>query len=214
MDKNAIIEKRLRILGLLGILGLISYAAMVFFSPLAYPGYDWVSMAVSELSADGAPSQTLAEMLNCLYGPCGLVCVTAVCVACGCCTSIVLRIGIYCFTSQKWISDIGYKLFSWVKDAPSSNPQNVMHLVVTAFVVVLSVAGLILIIIGARKEKMKSLGICAIVCLAAMMCGPIGMGAMPKSVFGIFERFSVFSAVVFNAALGWNLFKGRFGETK
>ena len=32
----------------------------------------------------------------------------------------------------------------------------------------------------------------------------------PKTVFGIFERMSTFSAVVFNAVLGWYLFVGRF----
>lgn len=34
------IEKRLRMFGILGIISLLSYTAMVVFSPLAYPGYD------------------------------------------------------------------------------------------------------------------------------------------------------------------------------
>ncbi len=33
--------------GLLGILSFLSYAAAVVFAPLAYPGYDWLSQAVS-----------------------------------------------------------------------------------------------------------------------------------------------------------------------
>ncbi|MEE3467006.1 MAG: DUF998 domain-containing protein [Eubacterium sp.] len=212
MDKTATIEKRLRIVGLLGIAALISYAAMVFFSPLAYPGYDWMSMAVSELTAEGAPSLELAEMLNCLHGPCGLVAVTAVCVACGVCKSKTLRFGIYCFAAMEWISGIGYKLFPWVKDAPNSHPQNIGHLVVTALVVMLSIAALVLIIIGGRKEGIKSLSIWALICLIAMMLGPIGTGLMPKAVFGIFERFSTLAATTFLAVLGWHLFKGRFGE--
>lgn len=51
-------------LGICGIISLLSYTAMVVFSPLAYPGYDWMSMAVSDLSAVGAPP---AER----YAPCG-----------------------------------------------------------------------------------------------------------------------------------------------
>ena len=47
---------KLKHLGLFGIISLLSYTAMVVFSPLAYPGYDWLSMAVSDLSAVGAPS--------------------------------------------------------------------------------------------------------------------------------------------------------------
>ncbi len=33
-------------LGICGIISLLSYTAMVVFSPLVYPGYDWLSMAV------------------------------------------------------------------------------------------------------------------------------------------------------------------------
>ena len=51
-------------LGICGIISLLSYTAMVVFSPLVYPGYDWLSMAVSELSAVGAPSAELAGRLN------------------------------------------------------------------------------------------------------------------------------------------------------
>lgn len=61
------LEKRLKHLGILGIVSLLSYTAMVLFSPLAYPGYDWLSMAVSDLSAEGAPSRELAGQLNALY---------------------------------------------------------------------------------------------------------------------------------------------------
>lgn len=34
-------------LGLLGIVSFLSYTAAVVFSPLAYPGYDWMEQAVS-----------------------------------------------------------------------------------------------------------------------------------------------------------------------
>ena len=42
--------------------------------------------------------------------------------------------------------------------------------------------------------------------------GPIGTALLPKAVFGLFERFSTFSAVVFNAVLGIYLMKGRFAS--
>ena len=104
----------------------------------------------------------------------------------------------------------GYKLFPWVQDASASYPQNVMHLVVTVLVVVFSLVSLIFVTIGARREQMKSLSIWAVLCLVAMLVGPIGTAFLPKTVFGLFERFSTFSAVVFNAVLGIYLMKGRF----
>ena len=204
------IEKRLRMLGILGVISLLSYTAMVVFSPLAYPGYDWLSMAVSDLSAEGAPSEDLASQLNALFGPCGLVSIMVVCVGVVGCKSKRLKLGIYFFAAMEWACNVGYSLFPWVKEAPASNPQNFMHLFVTVLVVVLSLASLILVAIGAGKEQMKSLSIWASVCLAAMMIGPIGTTLLPKEVFGLFERFSTFSAVVFNAILGIYLMKGRF----
>ena len=36
---------------LLGLVSLLSYTAAVVFAPLAYPGYDWMAQAVSDLSA-------------------------------------------------------------------------------------------------------------------------------------------------------------------
>ena len=69
---------KLKHLGIFGIISLISYTSMVVFSPLAYPGYNSLTMAVSDLSAVGAPSAQLAERLNALIGPCAVVSVMAV----------------------------------------------------------------------------------------------------------------------------------------
>ena len=54
--------------GLTGLLALVSYAAAVIFSPLAYPGYNWMAQAVSDLSAEAAPSRMLWEQLAAFYG--------------------------------------------------------------------------------------------------------------------------------------------------
>lgn len=45
--------------GILGLISLLSYTAAVVFAPLAYPGYNWLAQAVSDFSADSAPSRTL-----------------------------------------------------------------------------------------------------------------------------------------------------------
>lgn len=134
----------------------------------------------------------------------------AVCVAVAGCKSKKLRVGVYLFAAMEWLCNVGYQCFPWVSDAENLCIQNVMHLAITVAVVVSSIVSLILIAIGAKKEGMKSLGIWAVVCLAAMFAGAIGTNALPKSLFGIAERFSTFSAVVFNAILGIHLFLGKF----
>ncbi len=205
---------KLKYLGIFGVISLLSYTAMVVFSPLAYPGYDWLTMAVSDLSAVGAPSASLAEQLNALFGPCAVVSIMAVCVGAAGCTSKALKTGIGFFAAMEWVTNVGYKLFPWVQDEAASSFQNTMHLIVTALVVLFSVVSLVLIAIGGRKEPMLSLSIWALICLGAMMIGAVGTGIMPKSVFGLFERFSTFSAVIFNAVLGLYLLKEKFPGQK
>ena len=75
-------EKRtlLNYCGLLGIVSLLSYTAAVVFSPLAYPGYNWMAQAVSDLSAANAPSLALWDRLSSLYNACELLCVMMVCI--------------------------------------------------------------------------------------------------------------------------------------
>ena len=44
------------------------------------------------------------------------------------------------------------------------------------------------------------------IALGMMLVGALGMKAVPAAYFGIVERFSVFAATGFNAALGIHLF--------
>lgn len=53
-------------LGLLDIVSALSYGAVVF-APLAYPGYNWMAQAVSDLSAADAPSLARWNQLSALY---------------------------------------------------------------------------------------------------------------------------------------------------
>ena len=64
--KKSLVQK----LGLLGVVSFLSYAAAVAFAPLAYPGYDWMAQAVSNLSAANAPSLSLWNQLSSLYDVC------------------------------------------------------------------------------------------------------------------------------------------------
>lgn len=78
----------------------------------------------------------------------------------------------------------------------------------TAVVVLLSVVSLTVIIAAGAKDKgCRSYGVCAAVALAMMLVGAVGMKIVPAESFGIVERFSVFAATGFNAALGVHLFR-------
>ena len=58
---------------------------------------------------------------------------------------------------------------------------NVMHFIVTILIVALSLAALILIIVGAKGKDLIALRIWAIICLTAMLIGPVGTALLPKT---------------------------------
>jgi hypothetical membrane protein len=199
-------------LGLLGVISLLSYTAAVVFSPFAYPGYVWTQQAVSDLSAANAPSRMLWSQLSSLYNLCGIVSVMMVCVFLQGKLNRSLRLGAYLFAAMNWVSAAGYASFPLTDSGYAGAFQDVMHMVVTAGVVGLSILSLVFFIIGGlRKKAYVSLGVIALVALVIMFAGPVGIGLAPKSLFGVFERFSVFSATGFNAILGVYLFCGFTG---
>ena len=201
--KKSLVRK----LGLLGIVSFISYAAAVVFAPLAYPGYDRMAQAVSDLSAANAPTLMLWNQLSALYNVCEVVCATVVCIGIRGQKTRLLRTGIYLFAVMEWISAVGYRMFPLSDSGYAGAFQDVMHMAVTALVVLLSVISLTMIIAaGIKSRSCRSYGICAGVALGMMLVGAIGMKIVPAEYFGVVERFSVFAATGFNAALGIHLF--------
>ena len=199
-------------LGLTGILALISYTSAVVFSPLAYPGYNWMTQAVSDLSAEVAPSRHLWNQLASPYNICSVVCAT--------CTALfvsqkristrLFRVGICLFMAMNWVSAVGYGMFPLTAGGKEIAAfQEIMHMVVTAAVVLLSIASLVcLLVAGCRDGRNRGIAVWAAVAFGMMLVGSIGTGVAPPEYFGIVERFSVFAAVGFNAVLGWYLFNG------
>ena len=204
-------RKLINWLGWTGVIALISYMLAVVVSPSAFPGYNWMEQAVSDLSAESAPSRMRWDQLSALYNVCSVVCAT--------CVSIYLseirlsnrlfRVGMHLFTIMNWISNVGYKMFP-LSDSGKEIAlfQEIMHMVVTAAVVLLSIVSLVcLIIAGFKKGGIRGIGIWAAVALAMMMTGAVGQAVVPPQYFGIVERFSVFAAVGFNAICGIYLFR-------
>ena len=201
--KKSLIQK----LGLLGVVSFLSYTAAVVFAPLAYPGYHWMAQAVSDLSAANAPSLAFWNQLSALYHVCEVVCVTVVCIGIQGQRTKVLRTGIYLFAIMEWVSAVGYRMFPLSSRGYAGAFQDVMHMAVTALVVLLSIVSLTIIIVaGIKSKNCRSYGVCAAVALVMMLVGAMGMKIVPAEYFGVVERFSVFAATGFNAALGIHLF--------
>lgn len=196
-------------LGLLGVVSLLSYTAAVVFSPLAYPGYNWMAQAVSDLMAVNSPSAMLWAQLSSLYGVCGMVSVMMVCVFVQNKLSKTLRVGIYLFAGMNWVSAVGYTMFPLSDSGFAGQFQDIMHVVVTVLVVLLSIASLVVIMLGGYRGKPhRALAVWATIALLLMLVGAVGVNVAPAAYVGIPERFSVFAAAGFNAVLGVYLFCG------
>lgn len=197
--------------GLFGVVALLSYTAAVVFSPLAYPDYDWMAQAVSDLSAANAPSLRLWNQLSYLYNVCTLVCAMMVCAGIQGRKTKLLRVGVYLFTLMDWVSAVGFGMFPLSDSGYAGTFQDQMHILSTVVVVLLSIVSLILIIIAGVKDKgCRSYGIFAGIALLMMMVGAFGMNIVPKEYFGVVERFSVFAATGYNAVLRVELYRMKF----
>ena len=118
-----------------------------------------------------------------------------------------LRAGVYLFAIMEWVSAIGYRMFPLSDSGYAGAFQDVMHMVVTALVVLLSIVSLSVIVSAGLKDKScRFYGVCAAIALGMMIIGAMGMKIVPAQYFGLVERFSVFAATGFNAALGIHLF--------
>lgn len=139
--------------GLLGIVALLSYTAAVVFSPLAYPGYNWMAQAVSDLSAANAPSLRLWNQLSSLYNISTLICAMMVCAGIQGKGNRLLRTGIYLFTAMEWISAVGFSMFPLSDSGYAGTFQDKMHIFSTVLVVLLSIVSLVMLIVASAKSK-------------------------------------------------------------
>ena len=113
----------------------------------------------------------------------------------------------YLFAIMEWVSAIGYRMFPLSDSGYAGAFQDVMHMVVNALVVLLSIVSLSVIVSAGLKDKScRFYGVCAAIALGMMIIGAMGMKIVPAQYFGVVERFSVFAATGFNAALGIHLF--------
>lgn len=198
-------KKLINWLCLTSILSFVFYLLHDIIGVANYPGYNWTTQAVSDLTATDAPSFVAASGYVTVYKVLSCVASVLVCILVQTEKSKALRTGVYLYAIMNFISAIGYALFPLSSAGYDGSVQSFIHVyVLTVLVVLMSIVSLILIAVGSLKgkEKHKMLGILAIVAFVMMFVGAAGSQNMPKEVFGIVERFSTYSAVAFTAVLG------------
>ena len=197
-------SKLIRLLSLSGVAAAVFYFLHVYYGIQNYPNYSSMTQAVSDLTATDAPSFIIASRFSALYSMFAVLGCTFLCLIVTDQINKTFRLGIYLYTIMNWVSSIGYTLFPLSEKGYQGTFQDIMHFyVVTIAVVLLSIVSLILIFIGGRRNKeTKAIAILGLAALLLMFLGSIGTGVAPKEYFGVLERFSVFSVVIYTALLG------------
>ena len=197
-------SKLVRLLSLSGVVAAVFYFLHIFFGTQNYPNYSSLSQAVSDLTATDAPSFVIASRFSALYSMFAVLGCTFLCLIVTNQINKTFRLGVYLYTIMNWISSVGYTLFPLSSKGFQGTFQDVMHFyVVTTSVVLLSIVSLTLIFIGGwRNKETKVIAILGLIALISMFVGAIGVGVAPKEYFGLFERFSGFSVVIYTALLG------------
>lgn len=198
-------KKLINYLCLSGVISIFFYLLHDIIGSMNYEGYNPMSQAVSDLTATDAPSFVIANGFVTVYKIFNCLCCAVLCILVKNEENKNFRLGVYLFSIMSYISAVGYALFPLTSKGYDGSVQSFIHVyIITGLVVILSVVSLILISEGSLrgKEKHKLLGILSIISLLLMFIGAVGSASIPKEIFGIVERFSTYSVVIFTGILG------------
>jgi phosphatidylserine synthase len=102
------------------------------------------------------------------------------------------------------ISLLGYTFFPLSESGYAGTFQDIMHMIVTIFVVLFSVVSLILFGIGFIKTgRYRYIGVISLITLLMLLIGSILLNIFPKEYFGLAERINVYSIVIYIGILSF-----------
>ena len=85
-----------------GVIAAVFYLLHDIIGAANYPGYDWASQAVSDLTATDAPSFAVASGLTTVYGILSCLCCALLCILVQKSKKKSLRLGIYFFCGYEF----------------------------------------------------------------------------------------------------------------
>lgn len=194
-------------MALSGVLSAVVYWAHVILGGILWPEYNHVTQTISELTADGAPNAGLLRILTTVYGLLAMLfAVSLFFFARERKMRKTVKTGAALLIVMEAVSFFGYMIFPL---NGGTMMQNSGHLVVTAVVVLCTIACGFLIGIGFKKtEGFKKTGVFILVCAVIMVISggfsPVAMAnGLPFG--GIVERINIFALQLWIAVLSVRL---------
>ena len=180
----------------------------IVFGRIFYEGYNPLVQAVSDLTANGSPSKNIARIFSFLYGI--FTVVFAICFFVYFKNRInkIIAIGSCLFCIMNIISFFGYTLFPLSEVGYAGTLQDKMHMIVTVFVVVLTMISIVLYTFGFLKAKEnKHLGIISICTFVLLLAGAMLINVLPQKYFGIAQRMNIYSIIIYTGILSIWMYK-------
>ena len=139
-------------LTIFGALGVLTYVFHVVIGGILWKGYSHLQQPISDLTAQGAPDRTTLSMITFMYGVFSIIFAASDYIVIKRFAPKISRIGMLLFLAMHVIS-ITYGLFP--QDLPGAPVTfaGVMHLVITALVVPLTILAPLLVGIGLSKVR-------------------------------------------------------------
>lgn len=181
---------------IIGIIAIVSYFLHVILGSMNYPGYNPLSQAVSDLTSDESPSKDIARLFSSLYGIFSSLLSILLIIIYQKEKNRRLKYGIILLSIMYITSAIGYAFFP-LSSQDMGEFQNVMHLVITMIVVLLTIAGMIFLMIAFYKMQLKMFFLLTVTAFILLLFGAVLTGIIPKEYFGVAERFSVYTVVLY-----------------
>jgi len=195
-------NKIIKLIPLLGIFSVILYFLHVILGEIFYEGYNPLAQAVSDLTASNSPSKNIARLFSTLYGICAVSFSIGFFVYLKNKINKAVTVSSFIFCIMNIISFFGYTFFPLSESGYAGTFQDKMHMVVTVFVVLLTIISLVLFSIGFFRTKgHKWLGVISISTLLILMAGVMLINIMPKEYFGVAERINVYSIILYTGIL-------------
>jgi len=201
-------KKLIEIFSLFGVIGVLFYFLHVLLGTLFYEGYNPTAQAISDLTASNSPSKNIARPFSFFYGIFTVIFSTYFFIFFKQKINKFVTFGSGFFCIMTIVSFFGYTFFPLSESGYAGTFQDIMHMAVTAGVVLFTIISLILFMIGFfRTQNIKSLGIISLCTFLLLLTGSMLINILPKEYFGIAERINVYSIVIFTGILSLWMYK-------
>ena len=196
--KNSMVK----LIPLLGLFSVILYFLHVILGEIFYEGYNPLAQAISDLTASNSPSKNIARLFSMLYGICAVTFSIGFFVHIKNKINKAVTVSSFIFCAMNILSFLGYTFFPLSESGYAGTFQDKMHMVVTVFVVLLTIVSLILFSIGFfRIKEHRWLGVISMSTLLILMAGAMLINTVPNEYFGVAERINVYSIIIYTGIL-------------